>query len=104
MPKYLFVYHGGGMPETEEEQAATMQAWGVFMQAVDWIDPGAPTSQSKTVSADGVTDGGGVNPTSGYGLVEAADIDAACEIAKQCPIASEPGGTIEVAETFEIEM
>ena len=25
MPKYLYTYHGGGMPETEEEQAVHMK-------------------------------------------------------------------------------
>lgn len=102
MPKYLFTYEGGGaMPESEEEQAATMQAWGEFMGSVEWIDPGAPTGHVTTVSGEGVTEGGSV---SGYGIAEAADMAAACEIAKRCPIAAIPGGTIQVAETFEIEM
>jgi len=28
MPKYLFTYHGGGMPESEEEQAEHMARLG----------------------------------------------------------------------------
>lgn len=105
MPKYLLVYqNGGGMPESEEEQAASMAAWGEYMGGVDWVDPGAPTGHVMTVSGEGAVEGGGVNPVSGYGLVEAPDMAAACEIAKRCPIAAIPGGTIQVAETFEIEM
>jgi len=29
MAKYLLSYHGGGMPESEEEGAKIMAAWGV---------------------------------------------------------------------------
>ena len=31
MAKYLFTYHGGGMPESEQEQAKHMAAWGEWM-------------------------------------------------------------------------
>lgn len=104
MPKYVFAYHGGGMPESEEEQAATNAAWGVWMgaNAASFADPGAPTAMAKTVSSSGSTDGGGANPITGYTIVNAADIDAACEIAASCPIIAS-GGSVEVAETFEID-
>jgi hypothetical protein len=106
MPKYIFAYHGGGMPESEEEQAQHMAAWGQWMGSLgaSMVDPGAPTSIAKTVTQGGVADGGGANPVSGYGLVEAADIDAAAEMAKGCPIVTLSGGSVEVAETFEIDM
>ena len=106
MAKYIFAYHGGGMPESEEEQAQHMAAWGEWMGSIGeaFVDMGAPTSIAKTVSRDGVADGGGANPVSGYGLVEAADIDAATEMAKGCPVVVLGGGTVEVAETFEISM
>ena len=105
MPKYVLAYHGGGMPETEEEQAEVMAAWGAWMGSLgnaltDW---GNPTGQAKTISGDNVTDGGGANPISGYSLLEAADIDAAVEAAKGCPII-EGGGSVEVAEAIEMDM
>ena len=31
MAKYLFVYHGGKHPETDEEMAEVMDAWGQWM-------------------------------------------------------------------------
>ena len=31
MAKYALVYHGGERPETEEEGAKVMAAWGVWM-------------------------------------------------------------------------
>ena len=106
MPKYVFAYHGGGMPESEEEQAEHMAAWAAWMGAIGpaFLDQGAPCSMAKTVTRSGVTDGGGGNPISGYGLVEAVDIDAAVEMAKGCPIVTLGDGSIEVAETFEVNM
>ena len=105
MPKYVLAYHGGGMPESEEEQAKHMAAWESWMGSHSdaFVDMGAPTGQAKTVSTGGgVADGGGVNPLTGYGLIEASDLDAAVEIAKGCPIVTMSDGTVEVAETFEI--
>ena len=106
MPKYLFTYHGPGMPAGPDEQAAEMAAWGEWMgtHAAAFLDMGAPVGSSKTVGADGITDGGGSNPATGYSLVEAADIDAAMAIAKGCPVLSRGGGTVEVGEAFEVSM
>jgi hypothetical protein len=106
MGKYLLIYHGGGMPDSEEEQAKHMEAWGQWMGGIGeaFTDMGNPIGPSKTVGPDGVVDGGGANPASGYGIVEAGSIDAAAEMAKGCPIVVLSGGTVEVAETFEIPM
>ena len=105
MPKFVFAYHGGKMPETPEEGAAHMKLW------MDWfasmgsavIDGGNPVGISKTVSGEGVADNGGSNPLSGYSLVQVADMDAAIELAKGCPICSN-GGSVEVAEAMEMNM
>jgi hypothetical protein len=65
---------------------------------------GAPVGAVMTVGADSVTDGGGANPVDGFGLVEAPDMATACEIAKGCPVVTLSGGTVEVGETFEVNM
>lgn len=103
MTKYLFTYHGGGMPESEAEQAAHMAAWGEWMEAnaTAFTDMGAPVGASKTVGASSVKDGGLIG---GYSIIEVSDIDTAAEIAKGCPVITLSGGTVEVGETFEIEM
>lgn len=106
MPQFIFAYHGGKTPESQEEGAKVMQAW------KDWMDsmgealkvPGAPVGMSRTVSADGIADNGGTNPLSGYTVVEAADQDAACEMAKGCPMVVDGSGSVEVAEIIEMEM
>ena len=104
MPKYVYAYHGGSMAETEEEMAELMAAWGAWFEALGehLVDGGNPISVAKTVQTDGsVTDGGGSNPLSGYGIVNAADIDAAAEMAKGCPVLA-AGGTVEVAEAIDM--
>ena len=106
MPKYLFTYHGGGMPESEEEAARHMAAWGEWMgaHAGAFSDMGAPVGAVMTVGADSVIEGGGANPVGGFGLVEAPDMATACEIAKGCPVVTLSGGTVEVGETFEVNI
>lgn len=103
MPKFMFAYHGGGMPETEEAQQAAYAAWGAWLGAhqADFVDSGAPVGYSYTVSEGGITKDGGSNPLSGYGIVQAVDYDAACEIAKGCPIVAD-GGSVEVCQIMEM--
>lgn len=104
MAKYLYVYHGGKAPETEEEGRRSMAAWMEWLggMGAKALDPGNPVGVSKTVSATGVADNGGANPSSGYSIVEAASFDEAVEMAKGCPILSDSGGTVEVAEIIPI--
>jgi hypothetical protein len=104
MPKFMLIFHGGGRPDTPEEGEKTMAAWGAWMQGIgsNLVDGGAPAGMSKTVTATGVEDNGGANPVSGYTLINAADIDAACAIAQGCPILEGAKGTVEVAEALEM--
>jgi len=99
MSKYLYVYHGGSVPETEEEGARVMAAWGAWMGGLGAaiVDGGAPVGMSRTVSAAGTAENGGANPASGYTIVEAANHEAACDMAAGCPI-NDAGGSVEVAE------
>jgi len=102
--KFLLAYHGGGMPESQEEQAKVMAAWGAWFASAGGAitDPGNPVSQARTVAPDGsVSAGGGANPVSGYSLVEAASLDAAVALAQGCPVL-QGGASIEVAETFDV--
>jgi hypothetical protein len=100
----VFVYHGGGAPESEEEGAAVMQAWNDWFGGLGAavVDAGNPTGASATVGSDGsTTPGGGANPVTGYSIIGADSLDAALVLAKSCPqLAS--GGTIEVVEALEI--
>ncbi|MEM8814543.1 MAG: hypothetical protein AAFX56_19325 [Pseudomonadota bacterium] len=104
MAKYLFVYHGGSHPETEAEVKEVMDAWGNWLGGMGAavVDGGNPVGMSKTVHPDGtVTNDGGSNPTSGYGLFEADDDDDAIAKAKGCPVLT-AGGSVEVAEAIDM--
>ena len=102
MTKFAFIYHGGSMPESEEEGAKIMAAWGAWMQGIGTalVDGGNPFGASTTVNSDGSTSNdGGANPASGYSLVEVANLDEALAHAKGCPIL-DGGGSIEVCEAM----
>jgi hypothetical protein len=103
--KFVFTYHGGsGMPETEAEQAQMMEAWGAWMGAVgaSTVDGGNRFSENCTVHPDGsVTNDGGANPCTGYGIFNADDMAGAIEIAKGCPVLT-GGATVQVSAAMDM--
>ena len=105
MANYVLLYSGGGMPQTEAEQAAVLQAWGSWYAELGAaiVDGGNPfTPRAKSIAADGTVNDGPVGlPASGYSIVAAPSIDEAVGMAKGCPILSS-GGQISVYETFQI--
>ena len=102
MSEYVFAYHGGKQPESPEAGAALMARWNAWIGEMGdtMINPGTPMGSAKTVSSEGVSDGGGANPLMGFSIVRADNLDAAIEIAKGCPHLEL--GTIEVAEAMEM--
>ena len=104
MPEFIFAYHGGTVPETEEAGQKAMAAWGAWFDAMgeNVVNGGAPVGQSMTVSSAGVTSDGGANPISGYTVVRADTADAACEMAKGCPMVVDGTGSVEVAPIIEM--
>lgn len=105
MAKFVLLYIGGGMPETEEETAQVMKAWeawyGELGAAV--IDPGDPfTPVAKSVASNGaVSDGPKGLMVSGYTILEAGSIDEAVKMAQSCPVLKS-GADISVFEAFEV--
>lgn len=103
MANFLLTFHGGSMPESQEEGAKVMQAW------TDWfgvlgdklVDAGNPISKVKTIAPDGSVSDGGSNPASGYSIIKADDLDAAVSLAKGCPVLH-GGASVAVAETSEV--
>ena len=102
MANDLLVYHSGAMPESPEEGAKVMQAWGDWFGVLGaaLVDGGNPVSQVKTIASNGAVSDGGVNASTGYSVLKADSLDAAVAMAKGCPVLS-GGGSVEVAETFE---
>jgi hypothetical protein len=105
MANFVLVYNGGGMPETEAEQAAVMQAWtawyGKLGDAV--ADGGSPFSPvAKSIASSGrVSDGAVGTPASGYTIIKADSLDAAVGLAKGCPVLT-GGGQITVYEALPV--
>ena len=105
MNKYLLLYSGGSMPQSEAEQKQVMQAWESWMGKVgkSLVDAGDPfTPIAKSVMTDGtVTDGPVNGMASGYSIIEADSLDAAVKFARNCPVL-QGGAKISVFETFHV--
>lgn len=107
MAKFMFLYRGGSECATErspEEMQQAMQAMGDWigdgMKAGWLLDPGDGLKpESKRIHPDNtVTDGPFAESKEligGYCMVEAADFDAAVELARAMP---QSGGVLEVRQ------
>ena len=104
MPDFIFAYHGGKTPESHDAGEKAMAAWGSWSEEMGEhvVNPGNPVGMSKTVSADGTADNGGANPLSGYTVIRAENIDAACKMAQGCPMVADGTGSVEVAPVIEM--
>lgn len=98
MAKFVLIYHGGKMPDTPEEKDRVMAAWGAWMEGLGdgLVDPGNPLGPPRSIGADAA------DPASGFSIIEAADQDAALEMASGNPMASEDGTRIDVHEAFSM--
>jgi hypothetical protein len=102
MANYLLTFHGGKMPETNEEQDQVMAAWTGWFGKLGGalVDGGNPVSKSKAISPDGsVMDA--TSAPSGYSIIKADDLDSAVELAKGCPVLA-GGAAVVVSETFPV--
>jgi hypothetical protein len=103
MAKYLLLYGGGRMPETDQERADVMKAWDAWFTKLGpaVADQGNPFTPSvkKIASSGSVSD---AKPAaSGYSILEADSLDQATTLAKGCPVLH-GGADITVFETFEV--
>ena len=102
MPDFIIAYHGGKKPESPEEGAKDMAKWKAWIDGLGdvVVNPGTPLGKSKIVSSAGVSDDGGSNSLTGFSIVKADSMDAALEMAKECPFLDI--GTLEVAEVMKM--
>ncbi len=98
MAKYVLVYQGGAMAETEEAQQAAMAAWGAWVGALGAavVDGGAPFGARAAVGGGEARSG-----LTGYSILEAPDLDAAVKLGEGCPIIAD-GGSVDVYETIDV--
>jgi hypothetical protein len=101
--KYLLLYSGGSMPESEAEQAQVMKAWEAWFSELGpaVADPGNPF----TPAAKRITGGPAIVDTaaaaSGYSVIEADTLEQAAKLASGCPVLA-GGADITVFETFDV--
>jgi len=103
MAKYVFIYAGGQMNDTPEEQERAMQAWMGWFGTLgsDVVEMGNPFGASSTVTADGSARDGGASGLGGYSVIEAASLADAASKAKGCPVLA-GGGTVEIYEALSV--
>jgi hypothetical protein len=58
-----------------------------------------PVSQTRTIASNGSVSDGASNPSTGYSVIKADNLDQAVALAKGCPVLH-GGASVEVAETF----
>ena|SRR5258708_2420234 len=102
MANFVLLYTGGGMPESEAQQAEAMQAWGSWFGKLGsaLVDGGNPfTATAKSIASNGSVSNSPIGTmATGYSIIQADSLDAAVELAKGCPVLH--GGQITVYETF----
>ena len=105
MSKFVLVYTGGTYPESEEENAAVMAAWGAWYEGMGAAiaDGGNPFGASKSIGGDGKINDGPVSspPATGYTIITADSLDAAMGKVQNHPHIKF-GGQVSVYETFEM--
>jgi hypothetical protein len=104
MTNFVLIYTGGGMPESEEEQAAVMAAWGAWYEKMGAgiVDGGNPFGPSKSVTSTGTSDGPiSSPPATGYTIISADSLDDAVAKVQSHPHLNY-GGQVSVYETFQM--
>ncbi len=104
MTKFVFIYHAPTPPEgapdmSPEDMQAVMGQWMAWAEKVGsgMVDFGTPLAGGVRVTKDGTSPS--TAGVSGYTIIEAADTEAALELARVHPHLDMPGGCeIEVHE------
>ena len=108
MSKFVFVYHApmtpaDATPPSPEQMEAVMGEWNAWAGKVGdgLLDFGTPLANGVRVTTDGTSPS--EREVAGYSIIEAADMDAALELAQAHPHLNMPGGCeIEVHEAQPI--
>lgn len=104
MTNFVLLYTGGGMPESEEEQAAVMGAWGAWYEKLGAavVDGGNPFRPAKSVTEKGVSaESISSPPITGYTIIAADSLDDAVAKVQDHPHLKY-GGQVSVYETFQM--
>lgn len=103
MAQYIITYLGGNQPSSPEEGKKHFAKYKEWLSSLgeSAVSPANPLKNTKTVNADGTVTPGSTTSMSGYTIIETDSIEAALEIAKDCPFL-DIGGSLEVSELAEM--
>ncbi len=102
MSNYVFAYYGEPKFGSSQEGAKYQEKWRAWVGSLGnaLVNPATPMGVPKKVSSRGVSENGGANRLTGFSIVKADSMDAALEMAKECPHLQH--GTVDVAEAMEM--
>ncbi len=103
MSQYVIVYLGGNQPATPEEGKQHFARYMQWLSSLgdSAVSPANPLKNTSTINPDGSITSGGSTAMSGYTVISADSMEAALEIAKECPFL-DVGGSLEVSELMEM--
>lgn len=103
MKQFVITYIGGNQPASEDEGRQHMARYMNWLSDLGdaAVSPANPLGGTHTVHPDGSFTPGSATSMSGYTIVAADSIEAAIEIARNCPFL-EIGGTLEVSELLQM--
>ena len=101
----MITYLGGDQPSSPDEGRRHMARYKEWLEALGdaAVSPANPLKDTRTVASDGSVSDGGATTMSGFTVVEADSIDAAVDIARDCPFL-EMNGSLEVSELLQMRM
>jgi len=103
MHHYIITYLGGdkpSSPEAGQQNYAKYQEW-LASLGNSVVSPANPFKDTHTVNPDGTVKTGSKTFMSGYTIIEAESMNAALEVAKDCPFL-EINGSLEVSELMQM--
>lgn len=103
MPQYVIVYLGGDQQSSPEEDKQHMSKYMDWLSSLgdSAVSPANPLINTSTVNSNGTITTGGNTTMSGFTIIKADSMEAALEIAKDCPFL-EIGGSLEVSEIIQM--
>jgi len=101
MANFVLLYTGGSAGTSPAEREKVMQQWGAWFGKLGdkVVDAGNPFATHAKSLANGTAHDGAVQnpPATGYSILKADSLNAATELAKDCPVLAS-GGKITVYE------
>ena len=103
MPKYIFVYLGGELPESPEEGQKHFQRYQQWLDKLGSavISPAIPFRDTHVIQPDGTVSPGSASAMSGLSIMRMDSLEDALAAARSCPFL-EIKGTLEVSEMIEM--